>query len=93
MKSRRPVNSDVGLLLGTNEVSVMDKGDRIAVIVGLVVLGVLVIGALLTVAGAWAIGQGERTVLGSRHSSPVASSSPSASPSAAPSPDRRDRLR
>lgn len=71
----------------------MDKGDRIAVIVGLVVLGMLVIGALLTVAGSWAIGQGERTVLGPARSSAVMSPSPSASPSAAPSAERRDRFR
>jgi hypothetical protein len=70
----------------------MDKGDRVAVIVGLVVLGVLVIGALLTLAGQRAIGQGERTVLG-RRLSPVMSPSPSATPSPASSAERRDRFR
>ena len=75
------------------KMSTMDKGDRIAMIVGLGVLGVLVLGVLLNLVAMWVIADGERTVLGRAHSSPNVVSSPVASPSVTPVPTRPDRLR
>ena len=67
----------------------MDKGDRIAVIVGLVLLGVLVLGVLLSVAGMMMMAEGERTVLGPAHATP--SASPTVSPALTPPRKRPDR--
>jgi hypothetical protein len=88
--SSRPVNSSVRFPyenpLSNVGVLNMDKTDRVAVIVGMVLLAILILGALLLFVGSWAIGQGERKVLG-----PV--SSPSVTPTPSPTPSKPDRLR